>query len=256
MMKVVVIILCIVVMLAAVGYVGLHVAPKPFEAWPEATPALKTVPVPSGLPAPVQRYYKVTFGDSMPVIESAVMTTQGHMRLFGLWIPHRMRMIHLAGQGYYTIIQPTFFGYPIATLLDTYINGVAHVDMPGIKDNDPKMNAASNLALWAESTGLPSIYLTDPRVRWEPIDETHARLVVPSPEGPDSLTVTFDPATGLIRSMAAMRWRDPKDTTRSLWQTDADGSVTWDDEAPWFEMTIEETVYNVDVSQYIPAPGR
>lgn len=252
-MKVAAIILCVLFLLVAVGYWGLHVAPKPFAPYPGATPEMRTVPVPGGLPAPVERFYKTTLGDRVPVVETAVITAHGHMRLFGLWLPHRMRIIHQAGQNYYTMIQPTFFGYPVVTLLDTYLNGVAHVDQPGFPDNHPKMNTASNLALWAESVDLPSIYLTDSRVRWEPIDATHARLVVPSPEGSDSFTVTFDEKTGQVAAMEALRWRNPDDTAKSRWKTAASGGVgkvTWNDEAPWFDMQVEQVLLNVDVSQY------
>jgi hypothetical protein len=253
-MKAAAIVLCVLLLLAVIGYWGLHVAPKPMAPYPGASPELETVPLPAGLPAPVQRFYQTSLGDRVPVVETAVITARGHMRLFGLWIPHRMRIIHQAGQGYYTVIQPTFFGYPVITLFDTYLKGVAHVDQPGFPDNHPKMDSASNLALWAESVDLPSIYLTDPRVRWEPIDQTHARLVVPSPEGSDSFAVTFDETTGLIAAMEALRWRNPGDTAKSRWKTAATnglGQVTWNDEAPWFEMKVEQVLLNVDVSQYV-----
>ncbi|MDF2630640.1 MAG: hypothetical protein K0R39_4471 [Symbiobacteriaceae bacterium] len=253
-MKAVVIILCIALFVVAVGYWGLHVAPRPFAAYPGATPEMESIPLPAGLPAPVERFYRTVLGDRVPVVETAVITAHGHMRMFGLWLPHRMRVIHQAGQDYYTIIQPTFFGYPVVTLKDTYLKGVAHVDQPGFPDNHPKMNSASNLALWAESVDLPSIYLTDTRVRWEPIDETHARLVVPSPEGSDAFTVTFDEKTGRVAAMEALRWRNPGDTEKSRWRTDArdgKGQVTWNDEAPWFDMQVDQVLYNVDVSQYI-----
>lgn len=249
-----VILLGTLVLLAGLLYWGLQFTPQPFSAYAESTHAVAFMPVPSGLPAPVERYYRTTLGEQVPVIETAVMSARGFMHL-GVKIPIRIRMIHWAGQGYYTMIQPTLFGRPVLTWLDTYLNGSAHVDMPpGIPDNDPKMNLSSNLALWAESTAIPSLFLTDPRVSWEPVDETHARLIVPSPEGRDSFTVTFDSATGEMTGLEALRWRDRKDSAKSVWRTAARGAwsnVAWNDEAPWFEMVIDEVVTNVDVSAYI-----
>lgn len=270
-MKIIAIALVVIILLVGIGYWGFHVAPKPFEPYPGTTPELKTLPLPAGLPAPVKRFYQSTAGDQVPVVDTAVITMHGSMKLFGIRMPMRSRVVHKAGQGFWRIMQPTFFGYPIATLLDTYWDGVAHLDMPGIQDNDPKMNSASNLVLWAEATAFPGILLTDPRVKWEGIDDTHARLVVPSPEGTDSMTFTFDEATGLITAMECQRWRDPSYSAKSTWRTtsvpadkqlfggmrlDAAGVVAWNDEAPWFERTTDEVLYNVDIMPFIQANQR
>jgi len=47
----------------------------------------------------------------------------------------RMRVVHQAGHGFWRIMQPTFFGFPTATLLDTYWDRNAHIDAPGLPDN-------------------------------------------------------------------------------------------------------------------------
>jgi hypothetical protein len=259
-MRVVAIILIVLVVLVGVGYWGLQIAPKPFEAFGQATPELKTVPLPAGLPQPVERFYRAVYGGRIPVIETAVMTGQGHMKLFGINLPMRMQVYHRAGQEFYRILQPTWFGVPIATLYDTYLNGVAHVDQPGFPDNHPKMNSASNLALWADFNNLPALYLTDARVKWEAIDDTHARLLVPSPEGgQDAFTVTFNPATGRLLATDVARWRNPGDAQKSVWHTvnkDGTGYVSWDSEAPWFNIQITETLVNVDVSRYFTGSAK
>ena len=61
-----------------------------------------------------------------------------------------------------------------------YLDGKARMELPvGVIENEPKIDMAANLALWGEAIWLPSILITDPRVRWEAIDDTTARLIVP-----------------------------------------------------------------------------
>ena len=60
--------------LLALGWLGLQVKPAPFPAISGTSAALQTIPLPSGLPAPVERFYRLTYGDHIPVITSAVIT--------------------------------------------------------------------------------------------------------------------------------------------------------------------------------------
>ena len=71
-MKIVLGVLIALVVLVGIGWLGLRIKPKPFAAYPEQTPELQTVPLPEGLPAPVERYFQQLYGDEIPVITSAV----------------------------------------------------------------------------------------------------------------------------------------------------------------------------------------
>ena len=93
----------IVVVLAAIGWLGLQVKPKPYPAYPEQTPALNTVELPADLPAPVARHYKTVIGDQIPVIESAVISGRGTLRVKGLTFPSRFRFTHIAPRATGTI---------------------------------------------------------------------------------------------------------------------------------------------------------
>ena len=260
------------------GWLGLQVKPKPFTAYAEQTPALNTVELPADLPAPVARYYETIMGDQIPVIESAVISGRGRLRIKGITFPARFRFTHVAGQGYRHYIEATIFGYPVMKVNEWYLDGHARMELPvGVIENEPKIDMAANLALWGEAIWLPSILVTDPRVRWEAIDDTTARLVVPFDlaqdrpfgEEEDTFTVTFDPQTGLMRTMEAMRYREATDEAKIPWRNEPLGwqtfhgvtipspaATTWLDEGtPWAVWTIEDVVYNVDVSEYIRANG-
>ena len=99
-MKIVIVVLVILVGLIAVGWLGLRVRPRPFPPLAQPSPALKTVPLPAGLPAPVERYYRQLYGDQVPVIESAVITGRATMSpVGGLKLPARFRFVHQVGSG-------------------------------------------------------------------------------------------------------------------------------------------------------------
>ena len=268
--KVAVTLIGVLVVLVSIGWVGLQVKPKPFPAYPEQTPALNTVELPADLPAPVARFYETIAGDQVPVIESAVISGRGRLRVKGITFPARFRFTHIAGQGYRHYIEATVFGYPVMKVNEWYLDDHARMELPvGVIENEPKIDMAANLALWGEAVWLPSVLVTDPRARWETIDDTTARLVVPFGEEEDTFTVTFDPQTGLMRTMEAMRYREATDEAKIPWCNEPLGwqtfhgikipspaATTWLDEGtPWAVWTIEDVVYNVDISEYIRARG-
>lgn len=268
--KVVVTLIGILVALVGLGWLGLQVQPKPFSAYLERTPPLKTVELPDDLPAPVARYYRTIIGERIPVIESAVISGRGRLRIKGITFPARFRFTHIAGQGYRHYIEATLFGYPVMKVNEWYLDGKARMELPvGVIENEPKIDMAANLSLWGEAVWLPSVFITDPRVHWEAVDEATARLVVPFGDEEDTFTVSFDPETGLIRRLEAMRYREATDEAKILWRNEpldwqtlhgiqmpSPAATTWLDEGtPWAVWTIEEVVYNVGVSEYIKARG-
>ncbi len=151
------------------------------------------------------------------------------------------------------------------------MDGNSHFELPiGTFDNDPSITQGAVLGLWAEAAWFPSIWLTDKRVHWEPVDEKTALLYIPFGENEENFVTRFDPATGLLDTMEAMRYRDAGTQARKiLWitknlpgknipgtQLSTTGSATWFDQGKaWAVFTLEEMDYNVDVSDYIRQPG-
>lgn len=270
-MKIFYITLGILLSLFFVAWLGLHVKPKPYEPYPERTPELKTAPLPAGLPEPVDRFYRTVYGNKIPVIETAVIKGRAELSPFGPKMPARFVFVHNAGKDYRHYIEATWFGLPIMPVNESYVDGNSHFELPfGTFDNDPSITQAAVLGLWSEASWFPSVWITDERAHWEPVDEKTALLYIPFGEKEENFIVRFNPETGLIDTMEAMRYRDAGPQAKKiLWITknipgktiegtnlSAIGSATWLDQGkPWAVFTLEDIVYNVDVSQYIRQPG-
>lgn len=264
--------IAVLILVLTVGWLGFQVRPLPFA--PFAGPSADdgpAVPVPPGLPQPVASFYASAYGDTVPVVDSAVITGRGRIRPFGLWMPARFRFTHDAGKGYRHYIEATWFGLPIMKVNESYLGGEGRMELPWATATGPEIEQAMNVSMWAElSSAAPSVFLTDPRVSWEPIDAETAVLRVPFGEGSsDTFVVRFDPAGGRIESMAAMRFKNAGDERKVLWTTQGEGertighagaqavgSATWQDQGrPWAYFETEDIRYNVDVSEYIRQRG-
>jgi hypothetical protein len=268
-MKTVWVILGIIAALGFVFWLGLQIKPTAFATFSQEPPQLKTLPLPEGLPAPVERLYRQVYGDTIPVIETAVISGRATLRIAGVALPSRFRFTHIAGQGYRHYIESCWFGIPLFKVNETFLEGKGHLELPMGVFEGPKINQAGNLGLWSENVWMPAVLLTDPRVRWEAVDDVTAILVVPFGEEEERFVVRFDSQTGLVEWMESMRYQDEDSPKKILWLNhvleweDVDGyflparaALIWmNDGTPWAEWQVEDVVYNVDVSTYIRGWG-
>jgi hypothetical protein len=266
----VVVVLAVLVVIVLLLLVGLRAAPAPFQVPAVAAGAVERMPLPPGLPPPVARFYRTVYGDEIPMYLSAILTGRGTLAFAGVTMPARWRFVHDAERGYRHYIETTFYGFPVMRVNEHYLDGHARFVLPfGVQENDPNLDSAANLGLWAERIAYPAAFVTDPRVRWEPVDDTTARLHVPFGDAEQTMTVTFDPATDLLtRIEADRRFADAKRGYVRWWGTADEWaplngvitpvrqSVQWaDQDSPWLHMVTEDVVLNADVSQYIEQSG-
>jgi hypothetical protein len=237
-MNVFIIVVSILFVLFLLAWIGLNVTPAPFPAYPQSTETVETISLPQNLPAPVERFYRKVYGDTLPVISSAVVTGRATMRIMGLTLPARFRFTHEAGQNYRHYIEATFFGFPIFRVNETYLDGNSRMELPfGVTENEPKVNQAGNLGLWSETIWFPAYFLMDSRVQWEAVE--------------------------------SMRYKEVTNNTKILWLNEVRewntvngylipkvAALTWFDQGtPWAVFDVEEIVYNVDVKDYVRAKG-
>ena len=178
--------------------------------------------------------------------------------------PAGFRFSHVAGQSYRHHIELTWFGRGVLQVDEWFLDGHAKLELPFGVVEGPNTHQGANLALWAEAVWFPSIWLTDPRVRWEPVDATSARLIVPFGHENETPTVAFDPATGLLDGMESMRFYDESDAAKVRWMNRADDwdeldgvpvplrtSVVWADGGThWARLHTEQIVRNADLDRH------
>jgi hypothetical protein len=72
-LRLVLILLAILAGVIVLLWLGLQVRLKAFTPFPQPSQLLETVPLPAGLPTPVDRFYRAVYGDSVPVIKTVVI---------------------------------------------------------------------------------------------------------------------------------------------------------------------------------------
>lgn len=253
----------ILFLVMGIGWTGLQVKANRFPAYPRESRSLGSVELPADLPEPVARHARAVFGESIPVVESAVVIGRATLRFNGLSLPARFKIYYDAERGYYHYIQATWFGHPVLTVHERFLDGHTILDIPGqFVENDPATDAAANQGFWAEVfVWAPSIFFTDERIQWESIDAHTVRVLIPNAADEEAFVLRFDPASGLMTELSTQRYQGYQDETRLPWtnrvlawreingvQVAIKAETQWSDDQPWASWEIEQVILNVDVS--------
>ena len=223
--------------------------------------ALVRAALAAALPTPVARFAELTRDHGPARVDTVAMHAGGRMVRPGLpAIPLEFTMTHRLGYEFVHEIRLGRGRLSIPFGLDAYVDGHGLMRIGPSLHAGPSFDQGALVALWGEALCYPSAWERRTDVRWEPVDDVTATLVVPGPEGPLPIRVRFDERTGFPTGCEAERYKadGPKVGWRGLlgdWRA-FDGGVLaparfgahWADEAvPWLELWIRRVVPNVPV---------
>lgn len=256
----------------AIVWSGFMYPPKSLPPHPEETKSMRLVSIPSDLPKPVERHFGEVFDLKAPAIETAVVWGEADVRIWeiwdiwDIWAPALYKGYYsTSGHEFVREVQVTWFGKTILTGKDSHIRGRGFFEIAGRQETGEKIDSGQNLAFWTEAVFMPTIFITDPNIRWQAVDDTTAMLIIPYKSEEDTITVKFDPETGLMSEMRALRYRsqDPEKITWIVkffdWREQrgikvpSRVTVAWGDEdGPWARFKVGGIKYNVGVTPKIP----
>jgi hypothetical protein len=259
-----------VVLLVFVGFLALFglaalgtlLPARPYRAHHEKSQPGPPTPLVPGLPAPVERHFRETLGQAPPRIETAVIWGRGRIQLRGLWLPMRFKAWYKPGRSFFRALEFTFYTRPFLRGNEYFLKGHGLFEIGGDSDTGPTVDQSQNLALWAEAVWAPSILVHPPAPQWEPVDDTTARLVIPFQEYEDSILAHFDPESGCMTHLSAMRYRS-NSGEKEPWRADLlewkdyEGlslpckiAVAWGDPgSAWSYWDVDGVAFNVDVNE-------
>jgi len=212
----------------------------------------------------VRRHFVQTIGENPPVIVTAVVWGRGRACIRGVWVPLRFQAWYRAGEAYYRRMEVTWFQRPVMRGSETWINGVGLFQMGEREESGERVDQGQLLTLWADMIWLPSIFVHNQQIRWLAVDDHTARLVIPYKDQTESIDVHFDPVSGRMTHLTALRFTD-ESPEKEPWRVDL---LEWSEingltipnhtdnawgetGSPWSYWTVDGVSYNVNVDEHL-----
>lgn len=242
---------------------GLAVRPRPYRPHPVPSRPGAPAPYAQELPPPVRRHFIDTIGETTPGVESAIVWGRGSACIRGVWLPMRFKAWYLPGRAFMRRLEMTFFLRPVLRAVDRYASGKGVVQLGADVDEGPHVDDNQFRSLWAEAVWMPALFVHNPAIRWEAIDDNSARLVVPSGSGAAEFTAHFDPLTGRMTHLETTRqtedglieplrmdllaWKE----FHGVWLPNQVSIAEGESGSPGSYWNVEGVVYNASVSDQL-----
>lgn len=258
------VVLVILLGLFGLAAFGFYVFPRPYQPHPVPSRLEERAPLNLDLPEPVYRHFHETLGDSPPLIHTAVIWGRGKIRLKNVWMPFRFKGWYRPGESFIRRMVLTWYRRPLLRGQDSLIGDQGTFALAGRSDQGEWVDQNERLNMWAQAVCMPAVFVHDPRVHWEPVDEETARLVINFGERTDHLLAHFDGSTGRMTHLSGLRFAEDA-PEKEPWRVDllawkdfygmlipCQFSVAWGESgSPWSYWNIDGVAYNVNVSDQL-----
>jgi hypothetical protein len=168
--------------------------------------------------------------------------------------------VHVLGRDEVRDIRLRLGPIPILKVIDAYVDGTGLTKIGPVPAVGAEVDQSAWLAMWAEAIFWPRAWALG-EVRWEAVDERHARAHLLFGQDDEVLDLTFDPVTHFPNVYEVLRCKGRDRKVR--WRADFSdlrrfGKVwawshllaTWTDESgPWYEAWIEDIQLNVSTAE-------
>ena len=236
---------------------GFAVRPRPFA--PMTGEDRGVVELRQDLP-PLLRQHLDADGDGhVPRMDTVGLWADTRMRVGRTpWLPLRYRSLLGVGAAFVTDIELTWWGRPVLTGVDAYVDDRGMTRIGRSANVGDEIDQGANLALWANSTLVPSAFAVGGRIAAVQEDFETTRLTFPLGSRTDVAWLRF--SGGHPRRLSALRYKRTG-RPKLWWHADYFGwrrvhgiclpqrlEVTWEDEGrPWLRMDLVDFAANIDI---------
>ncbi len=232
---------------------------------------------PLSVPELVLKHYESIFENSkIPMNATAVVQGTAKYKISNLWMPVKYTTWYQPREGFLRELTFYWYGQRILKGIDFWHKGVGAIQVNGVMrfgETGEHVTESQWVSYWAESFLTGTLDLTDPRLKWENVNDHSLALYFPKMDQTEtqpkkqkeiySLLLVFSKDTYRLESIQTERYRGQKEKKRTTWIMTVtkwernsnmwlpEYSVKWiDQKKPWCNYRITKIDYNVDKSLF------